>query len=339
MFLILAVAGCRQDSEPAPDRARGAATEAGAPRPAPDFTLETPDGEVFALTEQRGNVVVVNFWATWCPPCVVEIPEFVELQEELADQGVVFVGVSQDTGPEMYVDIRDFGEMFSVNFPLVADPNLAVGRLYNAHSLPTTYVIDREGNIRTHQIGLLSRRDLLNMMEGMIEPPRGGAAARVGEPRSLSRRTLPSASTLDEPDDMPAAEPTAVSAREAGALYRAGAMVVDLRREDERAATDRIPYSLELTDGEFDVTMLPANFAVPVVFVATDEADAWLVATIATDYGYAFAHPLAGGFRAWAAAGLPLGESEPLDEDGWTPEDHWEVEDDVPSRRNDVTVG
>lgn len=172
--LAVGAAACRPaDSPPAPALS---AEEAPGPvddRPeAPDFTLRTPDGEPFTLSEHRGRVVLINFWATWCPPCVVEVPELVRLQEELRDEGLVVVGVSQDAGPAAFDDVRDFGRMFAVNYPLVLDPGQQVGQRYDgARTLPTTVVVDRDGRIHARQHGLLDRRALLALLDGLLPLP------------------------------------------------------------------------------------------------------------------------------------------------------------------------
>jgi len=268
---------------------------------APDFTLETPDGEPFALADYRGRVVVVNFWATWCLPCVIEVPEFVELQEELADQGVRFVGVSQDTGPGMYTDVRDFAEMFSVNYPLVMDPGQRVGRAYNgAATLPTTVVVDRDGYVHARQIGLLSRHALLHLLEGLVELPEDGHDHDGHDHgRPLPAHT-PGRTTAAE------AEPLPLAPAEAARLVGGGAMVVDLRADAIRTAEGAIPYALALPLVALDASALPANLAAPVLFVASDFADAAAAARRAARWGYAHARPLAGGFAAWKAAGLPV---------------------------------
>lgn len=137
-----------------------------APR-APDFTAPDLDGQLFRLADLRGEVVVLNFWATWCPPCVVEMPEFVRLAAELRGQGVRFVGVSQDRGGA--ADVRPFAERLGVNYPLVLDPSAEVLALYGAEYLPTTFVIDREGRVHASKVGALDRRQLLDLLGDLID--------------------------------------------------------------------------------------------------------------------------------------------------------------------------
>lgn len=168
-FLLAALAGC---AEPAPDpEPADPAVSSDASAPTLDFTRPTLDGGTFTLSDHRGEVVVLNFWATWCMPCLAEIPEFVRLQEELRDQDVQFVGVSQDRGG--LDDIRPFAEEMDVNYPLLPDPELDISAQFGGvPALPTTFILDREGAIRASAYGALSRTELLDLLGGLIDPNR-----------------------------------------------------------------------------------------------------------------------------------------------------------------------
>lgn len=163
LCLCAALAGCGDPADPVP------AEPAQRTTPALDFTLPTHDGGTFTLSDHRGEVVVLNFWATWCIPCLAEMPEFVELQEELRDQGVQFVGVSQDDGG---LDaIRPFAEELGINYPLVPDPELDVSAQFGGVPvLPTTFVLGRDGAIRASAYGALDRAELLDLLDGLIDP-------------------------------------------------------------------------------------------------------------------------------------------------------------------------
>ncbi len=163
---LIALSACERPAEEPADTAQPVEVQR---TPAHEFTLRTHDGYTFALADARGQVVLLNFWATWCPPCVVEVPELIEVQDEFADDGLLVVGVSQDTGPSAYIDVRDFAEMFGVNYPLVMDSDLSVGRRYGGDMpLPTTFVIDRDGLIVDKRTGLLNRADILDMLDGVL---------------------------------------------------------------------------------------------------------------------------------------------------------------------------
>ena len=126
------------------------------------LTLPDAGGTPVALADWRGDIVVVNFWATWCPPCLREIPDFVEVFEEHRAQGVRFVGLSIDT-PE---NVAAFAEKMGVTYPLLigdADTLQLAAALGNpAQGLPFTVILDRRGLIRHVTLGTMSKSDLAN---------------------------------------------------------------------------------------------------------------------------------------------------------------------------------
>lgn len=114
-------------------------------RPAPDFELETFDGETLRLSELEGKVVVLNFWASWCPPCRWEMPFFETMWNEYRDRDVVFVGVAMSDTLE---DAKGFVEESGVTYPIGLDDTREIVRAYEVFSLPTTFFIDKEGQIQ-----------------------------------------------------------------------------------------------------------------------------------------------------------------------------------------------
>jgi peroxiredoxin len=112
---------------------------------APDFTLRTLNGPNMRLQEQRGKVVLVNFWATWCGPCRKEMPHLNRLSDKYKSAGLVMMGVNVDD------DVRKAAEVagkLAVSFPVLLDTDKAVSKLYDLNAMPSTMVIDRSGRVR-----------------------------------------------------------------------------------------------------------------------------------------------------------------------------------------------
>lgn len=122
-----------------------------APSPAPEWTLNDVDGNPVSFAQFKGKVVVVDFWATWCPPCRVEIPGYIELQEQYAKDDLVIIGVSLDRkGPEV---VKSFMEKHGMNYVVVMGNEETVEAFGGFRGIPTTFIIDREGNIRDKKTG------------------------------------------------------------------------------------------------------------------------------------------------------------------------------------------
>ena len=123
---------------------------------APDFSLQDADGRTVQLSDYRGKVVLLNFWATWCGPCKVEIPWFVEFERKNKDKGFAVVGVSMDE--DGWQTVKPFVSKLGINYRILLGSD-SIAQLYGGvDSLPTTFVIDREGRIAAVHIGLVSKR-------------------------------------------------------------------------------------------------------------------------------------------------------------------------------------
>ena len=124
--------------------------------PAPDFELNNLANETIRLSELRGKIVVINFWATWCEPCKVEMPFFEELysssQKQLEILAVNFDEPSQQ--------VQEFAEEYKLSFPILLDPGGNVQNLYRVRGYPTTFILDEEGIVRYHHIGLITEGQL-----------------------------------------------------------------------------------------------------------------------------------------------------------------------------------
>jgi cytochrome c biogenesis protein CcmG, thiol:disulfide interchange protein DsbE len=117
--------------------------------PAPDFTVQDADRKV-SLGELRGKVVVLNFWATWCAPCVEEMPSLVQMQQRLKSNGVDVLAVSVDVDENSY---RKFLKDHNIDLLVVRDPERKSNNLYGTFKFPETYIIDRSGVLRRKFIG------------------------------------------------------------------------------------------------------------------------------------------------------------------------------------------
>jgi peroxiredoxin len=153
-------------------------------RPAPNVVAETMDGDTFRLREHRGEVVVVNVWATWCAPCRVEMPGFVDLQESFRDEGVQFVGIALDRGGAEAV--RPFAEEKNINFPQILDPAVAA-RHFPGEMVPRTYLIDKRGRIRYMHSGVILKWALDDALEMLVDEPAEPAAGRPAPPEAPAK--------------------------------------------------------------------------------------------------------------------------------------------------------
>ena len=130
------------------------ATGAVAPQAsAPDFTLRTLNGPNLRLAEQRGRVVMVNFWATWCGPCRQEMPQLDRLYQKYKSSGFVLLGVNVDEDARKATDVA---AKLGVTFPVLLDTDKAVSKLYDLSTMPSTVIIDRDGKVRYFHRGYLA---------------------------------------------------------------------------------------------------------------------------------------------------------------------------------------
>lgn len=122
---------------------------------APVFTLKNLDGKNVSLSDYRGKIVFVNFWATWCGPCRMEIPHFVKLMDKYSDD-LVILGISVDD-PRDYDKIPSFSSSFNINYPILLDEKGQANYMYGGiQSIPTTFVLNREGKALGKIVGARS---------------------------------------------------------------------------------------------------------------------------------------------------------------------------------------
>jgi peroxiredoxin len=121
---------------------------------APDFTLADSKGAPIKLSDYKGKVVLLDFWATWCYGCGLEIPWFVDYEKKYKDSGLVVIGVSMDD--DGWEVVKPFIEAKEINYPVVLG-NKDMAKLYKVESMPVTFIIDREGNIAQSYFGMVDR--------------------------------------------------------------------------------------------------------------------------------------------------------------------------------------
>jgi thiol-disulfide isomerase/thioredoxin len=135
--------------------------------PAPDFTLQSLDGKNMSLSDLRGKAVLLNFWATWCGPCKIEMPWFIELQKQYGSQGLQIVGVAMDDSSKE--DIAKFASDMGVNYPVLLGKE-AVGEAYGGvPALPESFFIGRDGKIVDKIIGLKGKAEIEDAIKKALD--------------------------------------------------------------------------------------------------------------------------------------------------------------------------
>lgn len=134
---------------------------------APTFNLTADDGSGLRLEDYRGRFVLLNFWATYCVPCIDELPSLNGLYEDMKDQGLVVLGVSVDSDEEAY---KNFLKTYRVAFPVVRDPEWSVAMRYGTSKIPETYLIDKEGMVLRKYVNSQDwrRPEIVNYLESLM---------------------------------------------------------------------------------------------------------------------------------------------------------------------------
>ena len=147
---------------------------------APDFKLKDADGKLVHLSDYRGKVVILDFWATWCGPCRIEIPWFMDLQRKNKDRGFEVLGVAMDD--EGWEVVKPFLAELGVNYRVMVGDDLTAQMYGGVDALPTTFLIDKTGRIAAVHVGLASRKEIEDGVEQLLQAPAPVASAGAGEP-------------------------------------------------------------------------------------------------------------------------------------------------------------
>jgi peroxiredoxin len=156
-------------------------------KPAPDFSLKDVNGREVKLSDYKGKVVLLNFWATWCGPCKIEIPWFIDFEQRFKDRGFAVLGVSMDE--DGWESVKPYLEGRKVNYRVVIGNDEVADQYGGVSSLPTSFILDQTGRIASVHVGLVSKSVYQNEIEHLLDNKRtadsggvhtGGDAASGG---------------------------------------------------------------------------------------------------------------------------------------------------------------
>jgi len=155
LFLFAATPSCSSDTPP----------DDGA-KSAPNFVLTTAEGRTVELKKLEGSVVVLNFWATWCPPCRAEIPGMLEVYDKYRGEGLEIVGIALDR--DGWNVVTPFVERMNISYPVVLGGWEIVQQYGGISAIPTTFILDRKGNVVKGHVGYLSKEDLEGIVRKLL---------------------------------------------------------------------------------------------------------------------------------------------------------------------------
>jgi len=152
---------------------------------APDFALKDADGKLVHLSDYRGKVVLLDFWATWCGPCKIEIPWFKELERKNKSRGFAVIGVSMDD--DGWDVVKPFVRELGVNYRVVMGNDSTAQLFGSIDALPTTFLIDREGKVAATHVGLTDKKDFDDGVEQLLQTPAPAAGGHISLPPVVAR--------------------------------------------------------------------------------------------------------------------------------------------------------
>lgn len=134
---------------------------------APDFALKSFDGKTVKLSDYKGKVVIIDFWATWCPPCRKGIPDLISIQDEYK-KDVVIIGISLDS-EKTIKDVPGFVKSYVINYPIVYGNEKVVNDYGGIEGIPTAFVVDKKGNIVDKHVGLVPKDTYVNKIKELLK--------------------------------------------------------------------------------------------------------------------------------------------------------------------------
>ncbi|MBI1788102.1 MAG: TlpA family protein disulfide reductase [Acidobacteria bacterium] len=150
-------------------------------KPAPELALKDADGKTVRLSDYKGKVVLLNFWATWCGPCRMEMPWFIDFERKYKDKGFAVVGIAMDE--EGWQVVKPFITDLAVNYRILLGTTSAADLYGGVDALPTTFLIDQEGRVAATHVGLAGRDTFENGIKELLSGPSAGS----GNPAVLAR--------------------------------------------------------------------------------------------------------------------------------------------------------
>lgn len=139
------------------------------PVPGPAWQLKNVNGQPVKSSDFAGKVVILDFWATWCPPCRMEIPGFIELQKQYADKGLVVIGVSLDQ--DGAAGVKQFMDKQGMTYPVVLGDQKIVSAFGGVEGIPTTFIIDRKGRIIRKHVGYTEKSEFEAEIKPLLNQP------------------------------------------------------------------------------------------------------------------------------------------------------------------------
>jgi thiol-disulfide isomerase/thioredoxin len=134
---------------------------------APNFSLSSQNGKVIELAKLKGKIVLLNFWATWCPPCRAEIPDFIDVYSTYKSKGFEIVGIALDE--EGWDKVAPFMKEAKINYPIVLGSRDITQAYGGIDGIPTTFIVDRDGNIVGQQVGILTKSALIKVLKKYLK--------------------------------------------------------------------------------------------------------------------------------------------------------------------------